>query len=260
MLVATTTGAPVKVAPYPYTTVALAPGMWRWEDVQIQLVDAPPMTPDHVPPGLLGAIRFADAAVIVVDAAGDCLEEVESVFRILAERGVQPVSISRLKLRQAREQKEELSLSPLPADDATAEADAQAGKLQPIPALIAANKTDVAGAADNVPVLREIYSDKIEIYPVSAETGEGLGALGKRLWELLALIRIYTKEPGKPVDKERPYTLPIGANVEDLCRLIHRELPEKFKFARIWGDGRFEGAQVHKGEVLRDKDIVEIHS
>jgi ribosome-interacting GTPase 1 len=31
------------------------------------------------------------------------------------------------------------------------------------------------------------------------------------------------------------------------------------KFARIWGDGRFAGQQVHRTEVLHDKDVVEIH-
>ena len=49
------------------------------------------------------------------------------------------------------------------------------------------------------------------------------------------------------------------AFIEDLARGIHRELPEKMKFARIWGEGRFDGQQVHRTELLHDKDIVEIH-
>jgi len=47
--------------------------------------------------------------------------------------------------------------------------------------------------------------------------------------------------------------------VEDLARHIHRELPEKMKYARIWGGERFAGQHVHRTETLRDKDVVEIH-
>lgn len=45
----------------------------------------------------------------------------------------------------------------------------------------------------------------------------------------------------------------------ELARQIHRDLPERMKFARLWGHRRFEGQQVHKTEPLRDKDVVEIH-
>ena len=54
MLVATTTDASVKVAEYPYTTALPVPGMWPYQDVQIQVVDTPPVTAEHVPPGLFG--------------------------------------------------------------------------------------------------------------------------------------------------------------------------------------------------------------
>ena len=76
---------------------------------------------------------------------------------------------------------------------------------------------------------------------------------------MLAVVRVYTKRPGKPPDNDCPFTLPIGSTIDDLAREIHRELPEKMKFARIWGDGRFNGQQIHRTEPLRDKDIVEIH-
>jgi ribosome-interacting GTPase 1 len=57
----------------------------------------------------------------------------------------------------------------------------------------------------------------------------------------------------------RPFTLPAGATVADLALQIHRDLPERMKFARLWGHSRFPGQQVHRTEVLRDRDIVEIH-
>ena len=55
-LLAATTHAEVKVAEYPFATVVPQPGMWHKDDVQIELVDTPPVTADHVPTGLMGTI------------------------------------------------------------------------------------------------------------------------------------------------------------------------------------------------------------
>lgn len=54
--------------------------------------------------------------------------------------------------------------------------------------VIAANKTDLAEAAENLVRLREAYGDKYEIFPVSAATGSGLDSLIYRVADLLAEI------------------------------------------------------------------------
>ena len=84
-------------------------------------------------------------------------------------------------------------------------------------------------------------------------------AVLQRFWELLSEIRVYTKEPGQPPDNSKPFVLEQGATVEDLARTIHRELPDKLKFARLWRPGRPEGLQVHRTEMLHDQDVVELH-
>ena len=43
------------------------------------------------------------------------------------------------------------------------------------------------------------------------------------------------------------------------AKVLNLFLPERMKFARLWGHSRFEGQQVHKTEPLRDRDVVEIH-
>jgi len=231
MLVAATTNAAVKVTDYPFATAIPAPGMWPHEDAQFQLVDTPPVTPGHVFGGLISTVRLADVVAVVVDAADEPLEQAEMVLNVLAEKNLALRSIPRSELD--------------PADSSV-----RGG-------VIVANKTDAA-PPENVATLRELYDGRIEVWAVSAATGDGLAALGRRLWELLAVIRVYTKEPGRPPDMTKPFTLPVGATVDDLAREIHRELPEKMKHARIWGDGRFRGQQVHRTESLRDKDVVEI--
>ncbi len=231
-IVAATTNAPVKVADYPYTTPLPTPGMALYEDAQIQLVDTPPLTADHVPPGLTATIRFADVVCIVIDTTADALEQADLVLGLFEARGLTVRSAARNELD--------------PSDRST------------LCGILVANKIDAADA-DTLATLRELYADRIEILPVSAESGEGLDHLLKRLWELLAVVRAYTKQPGKPPENTEPFTLPIGSTIEDLAREIHRELPEKMKYARIWGDGRYEGQQVHRTEILHDKDVVEIH-
>ena len=232
LIVAVTTNAPVKVADYPYATAVPTPGMWAYEDVQIELVDTPPLTSEHVPAGLIGTIRSSDIVAAVIDAAAGPLEQAEALVSLLGQRGMSLRSVPRNELDAA-------------------DASQHSG-------IIVANKIDIADRQE-IETLRDLYAGRLEVHPVSAVSGEGLGDLLKRLWKLLAVIRVYTKEPGKPPDRNRPFTLDAGSTVEDLAGEIHRELPAKMKYARIWGDGRFSGQQVHRTEPLRDKDIVEIH-
>jgi hypothetical protein len=236
-LLAATTHAEAKVADYPFTTTVPLPGMWHQEDVQIQLVDTPPILPDRIAPGLLGTIRGADVIAVMVEAGEAALEQVEMVLDILKARGVVVRSVPR---------------HILPSAD-----------LLQRPGLIVANKIDSA-TAEAVETLRSLYGSSegdagLEVVAISARLGQGLDGLFGRLWELLGTIRVYTKEPGQLPDLHKPFVFPQGATVADLARQIHRDLPEQMKFARLWGHSRFDGQQVHKTEILRDRDIVEIH-
>jgi len=231
-IVAATSNAPVKVTEYPFATPLPVPGMAEYEDVQLQLVDTPPVSNGHVPPGLTGTIRLADIVAIVVDCTADPLDQAESTLTLLSGKG--------------------MTLRSIPLTDL-----AEGGPGLKC-GLIIANKAD-ACAAEDIEALTELYTGRLDVLPLSTTTGRGLAELLSRLWQLLAMVRVYSKEPGGQADKDRPFTLRIGSTIEDLAREIHRELPDKMKYARIWGEGRFDGQQVHRSEVLKDRDIVEIH-
>jgi len=47
--------------------------------------------------------------------------------------------------------------------------------------------------------------------------------------------------------------------VYEVARLVHRELADSLRFARVWGSGKFDGQQVGRDHVLRDRDVVELH-
>lgn len=231
-LLAATSHAQVKVADFPFTTVLPQPGIWENDGIPIELVDTPPIAPNHVPTGMMGTIRNADVVCVVVEAGDNAAEQVESTFAVLSERGLAirtvPVNVKSLS-----------------------EPGVKSG-------LIVANKTDSADSGA-VRALRELYAPVIEVLAVSAQTRDGLGILFQRLWELLAVIRVYAKQPSKPPDLDKPFVLPAGSTVVDLARLIHRDLPSHMKYARLWGHGCFGGQQVHNNEPLQDRDIVEIH-
>jgi ribosome-interacting GTPase 1 len=119
-------------------------------------------------------------------------------------------------------------------------------------------KSDIAveGAIDKI---KQLCDNRFEIIPVSVESGEGMGELPKQLFRPLNIIRVYAKPPGKKPDMTEPFTIPAGSTVLDLARVIHRELAEKLKHARIWGTNVYEGQSVQRNHVLNDKDIVELH-
>ena len=94
----------------------------------------------------------------------------------------------------------------------------------------------------------------------SATTGAGIGQLAGFLFEALAIVRVYTKAPGKPPVRTRPFTVSRGGTVLDVARLVHQDLAGTLKFARLWGSGAFEGQQVGPEHRVADRDIVELHA
>ena len=70
-LLAAITHAQPDIAEYPFTTHAPQPGMMTYEDVQVQLIDTPPLT--HEPFDFLhvNIARNADAVLLVVDTVDE---------------------------------------------------------------------------------------------------------------------------------------------------------------------------------------------
>jgi len=234
------TKAPVKITEFPYGTPLPVPGIAHHEDVPIELIDLPPVTPEHIPPGMINAIRNTDIIALTIDLnSPSVLEDLEGLLALLAERDVTF------------------------EDDAITEdptSDNQRNHLQTGPqGLIVCNKVDLPGTAETLAVLKDLCPSPLPTFAVSAQTGEGLADLMRTIFEMLDVIRIYSKEPGKPPDRHKPFVLPAGSTIGELARTIHKDLANKLKFARIWGEDVFAGQQVHSQHVLHDRDTVELH-
>jgi ribosome-interacting GTPase 1 len=233
-LLAALTHAHPEVAPYPFTTRAPYPGIMMWEDVPVQLVDLPPVSADFLEPWVPSVVRAADAALLVADLASD--DVIDAAEAALA--------------RLVQVHTELVGALPYDVEDES---------VHHIKTLIVANKADAEGAADRLDVVREWFGPRFPVLPVSTARGEGLDALRRASYDLLGVIRVYTKIPGKPADRSKPFTVPLGSTVVDLAREIHRDFGQSLKFAKVWGTGVFEGQTVKRDHELHDADVVELH-
>jgi hypothetical protein len=83
-LVAALTHAQPEVADYPFTTRFPTPGMMLFENVQIQLVDLPPISAEFMEPWIPQLIRNATLGVLVADVNDAAvLDQIEFIERTL---------------------------------------------------------------------------------------------------------------------------------------------------------------------------------
>jgi len=235
-LLAALTHAHPEIGDYPFTTHAPQPGMMAFEDVQVQLVDTPAVAAGHTEPYLANLAHNADGVLLVLDVAADDVDEAAGALRELLDR--------------ARVWPRTRALPP----------DASPVILRR-PVIVLGNKSDLDGDGTFAALAREAIGPDLPFLPVSATRGDGLEALRPLLFGELGRIRVYTKEPGQKADMGKPFVLPEGATVHELALLVHKDVAERLRHARIWGrTARFEGQQVDRHHLLADRDVVELHA
>ena len=80
-----------------------------------------------------------------------------------------------------------------------------------------------------------------------------------KMWEYLALIRIYTKRPSTAPDFNGPVIIRSGTTVQGVCATIHRDLARDFRYALVWGTSSKHNPQrVGLSHVLQDEDVIQI--
>jgi ribosome-interacting GTPase 1 len=231
-LLAVLTGAAPKVASYPFTTQVPCPAMMPYENVQVQLVDLPPLAAGGTPGWVRPIVRQADLLLLVVDLAADPLADLDVVQGELEAMRVEPVA----------------SAPPQPPDAWVVQKRA----------LVVANKLDAPGAADVYELVEEACAGRLPCRAVSAATGAGLEALRRELFERLEVVRVYTRAPGQAVDRTRPFVLHRGETLEDLAEAIHKDWRERLRYALVWGSGKFQGQRVSRTYAPEDGDVVEL--
>jgi len=211
------------------------PGMMPFEDIQIQLIDTPPVTSDRVETYHSNLTRAADLLLCVVDiSAADPVAQLVDTAAIFEN--------IRIKFSAVKPDTPQLM--------------GMAEKLT----FVVANKTDEDEEDILLGEFGRAVATQLRVFPVSAANGAGLEELKREIFKALGVLRVYSKVPGKKADLSAPFVLPVGSSVMDVARMVHNDFADNLKFARIWGSQKFEGQKVQRDYIVQDKDIIEFHS
>ena len=222
-LVRALTHATPEVADYPYTTRIPIPGMLIFENVRLQLVDLPPISPEYTESWVPQIVRNADAALWVIDLSDDdVLDRLEETRTFLEN------------------------------------AHADLGHMK---VLMVGNKKDAPEAAAREAIVREVYQDRFPMTTISAAaaSADQIEQFKRVVYDFLDVVRVYTKVPGKKPDFTDPYVVARGSTVLDVAEKVHRDFVENLKYARIWGEGKVDGIMVPRDFVIGEGDVLELH-
>ncbi len=227
-IISSLTNANSPITEYPFATRKPIVGMIQFEDIKIQLIDTPSITKTFTERFLFPLIREADLVLLIVDLSQeDVLEQVEEITEVLKAESIS------LK----NEASEELLFKKC---------------------MLIGNKNDFPEAPARLSVLKELYANNFpHILNISA-LKENWANLKQEIFDILEVIRVYTKHPGKPFEKGEPFIMKKGANVQEVAIAVHKDF-ENLKFARLWDGGNYSGQRVERSYTLKDKDILELH-
>jgi len=284
------TNADTAVGTYEFTTKIPTPGMMEHKDIQVQLVEIPAVIKDvSLGKGLglqiLSAIRVADAVVLVVDLSWNPLEQMDILLDELEKGGIklneEPPELEIIKKAEGGIDirgkqffkgderilkkllvKEKLHNAILIFRDETTIEQVEEtleASLAFKRAVILATKGDSLYSKDHFALLKKHYTH-FDIVPISAKKKINLEHAKESIFQVLNIIRVYTKTPGEEVAYP-PIAMEPESTVFDAAGRIHKQFQKQFKYARIWGtSAKYEGQRVGSDHVLQDGDIVEVHT
>lgn len=230
-LVKLLTNANTEIADYPFSTKIPIAGMMRYENIQIQLIDCPPLK-ENLAPWYFHLLRSSDALLYLFDLSQDSLlDEAEENFKILEEGKINIFKKNEPNYKQT---------------------------------IFCGNKLDWENGELRYHLFLEFiknYSviDDLKIIAISVKEKRNIEDLKRLLFESLEIIRVYTKPPGKPPELEEPIVLKKNSNVLDAAKALHKDFARNLKYARLWDNKNFFGQRVEKNHILKDGDIVEFH-
>ncbi len=287
------TNAKVEISDYPYTTKEPTPGMFQHQDLQFQVVEAPALMEGSADGGAWGlqtltAARNADGLLLMIDLSRDPVDQFSLIWRelekarILTRKPRSRVEIERKymgaglkivvlgRLVDCTSKDLEHLLKSYGIHDASVKIRGEAtiddvedavfeGTVYR-PAITIANKADVPNAAKRVEQLKGLVGEEMKVLPVSCRRKSGLETLGSEIFEMLDVIRVYTKEPNERFSSKKPFTIRKGSTILDLAKRIHSDFYKQFSYARVWSKRlRFSPQKVGGAFTLEDGDTVEIH-
>ncbi|MCQ8894763.1 MAG: GTP-binding protein [Methanolinea sp.] len=288
-LLNTLTGTRSEVAAYAFTTLSVVPGALEHKGAKIQILDIPGLIAGAAMgkgrgKEVIGVVRSADLIVILVDVFN--ASHVDVLMRELYDAGIRinrqrpditirktasggvrmnHVGVLDLDIEEIRSilsENKMVNADVLIRGNATQEdiIDAMLGNRVYIPAFVAVNKVDLVDrtvqGAISEEITRKFGSPPIMI---SAHTGYNMEGLKDRIYDDLGFMRVYLKPQSGSADLEEPLIIRSGSTVEDVCRRLHRDFVERFRYARVWGTSvKHPGQRVGLPHRLKEGDLLTI--
>jgi len=275
------TNAKSEVAAYEFTTLNCIPGIMKYNDALIQLLDLPGIIKGAMDgkgrgKEIFSVAKKADLIIIILESKhtekrGIILDELYG-FGIRLDiqppdvqikkgirGGIQILSSNRF-LKNITKNEIMAVLNEYGIHNGTVVLrekldlerfiDAIEGNRRYIPSIVVINKADLGIDKSKI---------RFDYLPISAENGEGLDELRKLIYKKLKLIQIYTKRRGEKADLEEALIIRSGESVRDICKKLHKDLENNFKYALIWGKSVKHPAQrVGIDHLVADHDVVQI--
>jgi uncharacterized protein len=222
-----------EVADYPFTTQKPIPGMMEFENLKIQLIDTPPIQLGDVEPGLSNLVRNSDGLLLVLDLTEDPVFQMEILLEEL--RG--------MKVKAGGKE------SPLPLEEGWVF----------LRTLLLGNKCESKEALVRYQAVEARFKPSFPVLPISAREGMNFEGLKNEVYQLLDIVRVFTKVPGEEPDLTEPVILKKGSTVADVALSVHKDFLNKLRYARIWGSGKFGGQMVKRDYRVSEGDVIELH-
>ena len=284
------TNAKSEIGAYEFTTLETIPGMLKYKDALIQLLDIPGIIVGaHSGKGrgkeVLSIVRASDLLIIVLDVKHpeqytDIINELrmagirinEKKPRVYIKRTVAGgllVNTAKRFLKNISEEEIKavlrtygytnaiITLSEVLTVDKLI--DALEKNRVYVKGLVVVNKIDEANEKEIKKAKEFLRKERISpTVFVSGNTGENIDKLKEEIYNTLGFIRVYTKNKLGEV-AEKPLILRKGDTIKTMCEHIHRDFVKNFKYAMVWGkSAKHEGQRVGLSHKLADKDIVRI--
>ncbi|EEA04798.1 developmentally regulated GTP-binding protein 2, putative [Cryptosporidium muris RN66] len=287
-LLCETTGAESAIAAYEFTTLTCVPGVMKYNNAKIQLLDLPGII-EGAASGrgrgrqVIAVAQSADLILMVLDCTKDESQkrkleiELESIGIRLNKRppmiSIRPKKIGGITFNSTvplthlnnkmiiniLNEYKIYNADILIKEDCTIDdfIDCIEGNRKYIPCLYVYNKIDNL----NIQEIDELARRSNSVV-ISSQKRWNLDTMIELIWDKLGLVRLYTKKKGELPDFSDPLILtPQRGNidVETVVRLIHKDLISEFKHALVWGTSVKHNPQcvglTHK---LNDEDVIQL--
>lgn len=257
------TNAESKVAAYAFTTVSVIPGMLKYRDGYIQILDVPGLIEGaSIGKGrgkeVLSVARGADLLVIMTDP--ERLNFFDNILLELEKAGIR-INKNKPNIRIEKEISGGLSVISNIKQDFELEDVKEIAKEFGIKngRIILKEKVTIDQIIDSFSQ-RIVYKKAIfvvnkmdilkgkkydDLIYISADKEERILELKEIIWQELKLITVYLVEKNDKPNKNNPIIKQENDTLEDVAREIGSEFLQSTTLAKIWGNGaKFDGQEM----------------